>query len=184
MKEKRRFRVSFIGDNIIFKTPLMFPLLCITLAVIFSQAFYTQYMNKYAEELYSYSVHTYDRLVNIYNDVIQEGTGIDLSALSKDVVSHKITQKSDEVIFKFSLDTNSNIPLAPSASMTVKLSNDFNVISQEPHYFSAKECIAHTLLQIRSVFICVALIVAFTFYGIVIACYKLLKHQNKLRQNN
>ena len=184
MKEKRHFGVSFIGDNILFKTPLMFPLLCITLAVIFSQAFYAQYMNKYAAELDSYSLNTYDHLVNIYNDVIQEGTGIDLSALPKDVVSYEITGKGDEVTFKFSLDSNSNIPLSPSASMTVNLSDDFHVISQEPDYFSAKACIAHTLLQIRSIFICVALIVAFTFYGIVIACYKLLKRKNKTRQNN
>lgn len=187
MKENRRFRVSFIGDNIIFKTPLMFPLLCITLAVIFSQAFYSQYMNKYAAELDSYSINTYDHLVNIYNDVIQEGTGIDLSALPKDVVSYEITRKGDEVTFKFSLDTDSNIPLAPSAEMSIKLSSDFHVISQEPNYFSAKACITNTRLQIRSFFIGVALIVAFAIYGIygiVIACFELNKSKNKTRPNN
>ena len=96
-------------------------------------------MSNYGYELNSYSVETYKHLDDIANNVIKNGVGIDLSAIPDDVVKYEITSENDEIIFNYYLDNNKDMDFAPSASMTVKLSNDFIIISKKPNYYSEEE---------------------------------------------
>ncbi len=102
---------------------------------------YNVIMSNHEYELNLYSAETYEHLDEIANNVIKEGAGIDLSALPDDVEKYEITSENDEIIFKYYLNNYKDVKFAIPVDVTVKLSNDFNVISKEPNYSSKEDYI-------------------------------------------
>lgn len=94
---------------------------------------------KYGYELNLYKESTYNYLYKIAENVIQEGKGLNLSAIPDDVVKYEIIYEGDEIIFKYYLDNNKDAKLAKSASMTVIMSNEIEIISKTPNYSSENE---------------------------------------------
>lgn len=95
-------------------------------------------MNGHSEDLEAYSESAYEYLDEIADNVISKD-GINVSAIPKDVVEYEITYKDSEIIFKYSLDNNKEKYLATSASMTVTLSKDFEILNKEPNFSSKEE---------------------------------------------
>ena len=71
---------------------------------------------KYGYELGLYKESTYNYLYKIAENVIQEGKGLNLSAIPDDVVKYEIIYEGDEIIFKYYLDNNKDAKLAKSAA--------------------------------------------------------------------
>lgn len=97
---------------------------------------YVVILNTKEYEFAEYSAETYEYLDEIADTVIQPGIGINLAKLPDDVVEYEIKSEDDEIVFYYRLDNNSF--LAPSAGMTVKLSNNCNIISKKPNIASEK----------------------------------------------
>lgn len=62
-----------------------------------------------------------------------------MSAIPDDVVKYEIIYEGDEIIFKYYLDNNKDAKLAKSASMTVIMSNEIEIIFKTPNYSSENE---------------------------------------------
>ena len=128
-------------------------------------------MANYGYALNSYSVEAYEHLDEIANNVITKGVGIDLSELPDDVVKYEITAEGDEIIFKYYLDNNKDMVFAASANMTVKLSNDFSIISKKPNSSSEEEYVKSVK---RSILMSSAIIGCFIWiiiaFGSTIVC--------------
>lgn len=141
MKEKRYF-CDFVFGTLDKKGKWITTLiLLISLLVIIPIAifYYNAYTSKHDYALNSYSASAYEYLDEIANNVIAEEVGINLLAIPDDVVKYEISREDNEIIFKYYLDNNKDIEFASSATMTIKLSNDFNIISKEPNYSSEEE---------------------------------------------
>ena len=92
----------------------------------------------YGQVFEAYSESAYEYLDEIANNVISEN-GIDATAIPEDVVEYEITYKDGKTIFKYSIDNNKEKKWATSASTTITLSKDFEILSKEPNFFSKKE---------------------------------------------
>ncbi len=138
MKEKRYFCDYWFGEPTKVTTLILISSL-ILITFFGSIIGYNVIMSNYGYELNLYSVETYEYLDEIANNVIKKGVGIDLLSLPDDVVKYEITTENDEIIFKYYLDNNKDMAYAVSANMTVKLSNDFSIISKKPNYSSEEE---------------------------------------------
>ena len=154
MKEKRYF--CDYCDN--FFNKLRLRTLDISLAVSILLGFTISYiviLNTKWYKFAEYSAETYEYLDEIADTVIQPGIGINLAKLPDDV-KYEIKSEDDEIVFYYHLDANS--VLAPSASMTVKLSNNCNIISKKPNIESEKEYIAVLNLSVFLLSLCGAMI--------------------------
>lgn len=102
--------------------------------------YYNIMMHNHSVDLETYSESAYEYLDEIANNVIGED-GINIAAIPEDVVEYEITYKDEvgEIIFKYSLDNNKEKEWATSASMTVTLSKDFEVLSKKPNFSSKEE---------------------------------------------
>lgn len=142
MKEKRYFCDYWFGTGCSGKIDRLIMFLSIIfITSIGSIISYNVLLSKHGNELDSYSESTYQYLDEIADDVIQEGTGINLLALPEDVVKYEITSQNNEVIFKYYLDNNKDLKFAVSADMTVKLSDNFEIVSKEPDCTSEEDYI-------------------------------------------
>lgn len=141
MKEKRYYCDWALNSSNDKKTAhAIVKVLLISLVVVTavsSWIYYNIMIHEHGEDLEAYSKSTYEYLDEIANNVIEEG-GINVTAIPEDVVEYEITYKDGKIIFKYSLDNNKGKKWATSASMTVTLSKDFEVLNKEPN-FSSKE---------------------------------------------
>lgn len=115
---------------------------CLTLLItllIGSIIFYNIRMYKHGEEVEAYSETAYQYLDEVATKVIHKNKGIDEAAIPKDVVAYEITKENDEITFEYYLDNNKGKDWATSASMTILLSEDFEVVKKEPNYSSREE---------------------------------------------
>ncbi len=151
MKEKR-YLCDFVFGELDKRTERIVILIVILsflgITAIVSLICYNIGLTTYKDELNAYPASAYEHLDEIANNVIQEGVGIDLLAIPDDVVSYEITRKDNEIIFKYYLDNNKGMQLASSANMTIKLSNDFNIISKSPNYSSKESYVKYIKLAI------------------------------------
>jgi len=141
MKEKRYYcdwalSTSDKKDKRLFNKVMFISLVVVT--VVSSVIYYSIIMHNHSEDLEAYSESAYEYLDKIADNVISKD-GINVSAIPKDVVEYEITYKDGEFIFKYSLDNNKGKDLATSASMTITLSKDFEILSKEPNFSSKEE---------------------------------------------
>lgn len=139
-KEKRYFCDFFFEEipssrNLFLGIILPFVFLIIV-GTIFS---YNSSLTKYDKELISYSESVYAYLDEIADKVIKEGVGIDLIALPDDVVKYEIIGENGTTTFSYYLDNNKGMENAVSTNMTIRLSDDFTIISKNPNYSSEEE---------------------------------------------
>ncbi len=141
MKEKRYYCDWALSSSDEKNNRLVSKLWLISLVVvtaISSLIYYNVMMHNYGEGLEAYSESAYKYLDEIADNVIGK-YGINLAEIPEDVVEYEITYKDGEIVFKYSLDNNKGKGWATSASMTVKLSKDFEVLSKEPNFSSKEE---------------------------------------------
>lgn len=141
MKEKRYYCDWALSKSTKKSDRLVIKVLFISLAVVTvvsSVIYYNIIMHNHSEDLEAYSESAYEYLDEIAYNVISKD-GINVSAIPKDVVEYEITYKDGEIIFKYSLDNNKGKDWATSASMTVTLSKDFEILSKEPNFSSKEE---------------------------------------------
>ena len=142
MKEKRYYCDWVLSkpdeESIsLIKTRLFIPL--IVVAVVSSIIYYNIMMHNHGERLFeTYSESAYNYLDEIADNVIEKD-GINVDAIPDDVVKYEITNKDDEIIFEYSIDNNKGKKFATSASMTVTLSKNFEILSKKPNYSSKEE---------------------------------------------
>lgn len=139
MKEKRYFCDYWFGRSGSMKRGTLIVISSLILITFGGIIGYNVIMSNHGYELNSYSVKVYEHLDEIANNVITKGVGIDLSALPNDVINYEITTENNEIIFKYYLDNNKDMEFVVSANMTVKLSNDFSIISKKSNYSSEEE---------------------------------------------
>ena len=139
MKEKRYYcdwaLNSSKKDFCLFSKVL--PIFLIVVTVVSSFIYYNIMMHNHIEDLEAYSENAYKYLDEIADNVIGKN-GINVAAIPEDVVEYEITYKDGEIIFNYSLDNNKGKLFAASASMTITLSKDFEILNKEPN-FSSKE---------------------------------------------
>lgn len=142
----------------------------VVVAVISSVIYYSIIRHNYSEDLEAYSESAYAYLDEIADNVISQD-GINVSAIPKDVVEYEITYKDGEIIFKYSLDNNKGKDLATSASMTITLSKDFEILSKEPNFSSKEEYVKSH----KSIYIFVPILGALTWAVLaIIGCVVML----------
>ena len=148
MKEKRYF-CDFWSGEVSKKEEILIILLSLIFITFMSIIGYKVIMHNYGYELNSYSTETYNHLNEIANNVIKNGVGIDLSEIPDDVIKYEITGEKDKIIFKYYLNNTNGMYLAPSANMTIELSNDFTIISKKSNYFSKEKYVKNIKHQIN-----------------------------------
>lgn len=153
MKEKRYFCDIWFGPSKIFKYFTTMMLLSLTILIAISSVIsYNIILSKFGYELDAYSESTHLHLNEIADNVISKGQGIDLTAIPSDVVQYEIEKEDDGTItFKYSLDNNKGMQFAPSANMTIELSENFEIISKRPTYLSEEEYVRNTKLTMAFV---------------------------------
>ena len=139
-KEKRYFCDFFFEEipsrkNLFLGLILSF-LIPLIVGIIFS---YNIFLTKYDNELTSYSENVYAYLDEIADKVIKEGVGIDVVALPDEVAKYEIIGENGTTTFNYYLDNNNGMEYAVSANMTIKLADNFTIISKKPNYSSEKE---------------------------------------------
>lgn len=143
MKEKRYYCDWAMSPSNKKNNHLMYKVLFISLVVvtaISSLIYYNIMIHNHSEDLEAYSESAYKYLYEIADNVIGKD-GIKEAAIPEDVVEYEITYKDGEIIFKYGLDNNKGKEFATSASMTVTLSKDFEILSKKPNYSSKEEYI-------------------------------------------
>ena len=189
MKEKRYFCDYWFGESESMKgrierIALILISSLILITFIGGIICYNVIMSNHGYELNSYSMKAYEHLDEIANNVIKKGVGIDLSALPDDVVRYEITSENDEIIFKYYLDNNKDMWFATSANMTVKLSNDFSIISKEQNFSSKEEYVKNIKIAISFYSIAIGIfawfiIMVLSLIGCIISAFISKSHKNK-----
>ncbi len=135
MKEKRYFCDCGSNKSII----LVVIIFSIVVTIICSLIYQNIMVHNHSEEVEAYSESAYEYLDEIADNVIGKA-GINMDAIPEDVAEYEITYKDDKIIFKYSLDNNTENGIASTyPSMTVTLSKDFEVLSKKPYYSSNEE---------------------------------------------
>lgn len=168
MKEKRYYCDWALSPSDEKSNRLIPKVLLISLVVVTavsSLIYYNIVMHNHGDDLEAYSESAYKYLDEIADNVIGKG-GINEAAIPEDVVEYEITYKDGEIIFKYSLDNNKGKEFATSASMTVILSKDFEVLSKEPNFSSKEEYVkSHKI----GFYICVPIFGVLTWMGMAAA---------------
>ena len=116
------------------------------------------------ENFEKYYENAYNYLDDIADNVIEKN-GINVAAIPDDIVEYEINYKDDVIIFKYSVDRSKDEGIIDfTASMTVTLSKDFEVLSKEHNFSSKKEFIAS---HMAGIFI-VSLIFGIFTWGLLI----------------
>ena len=102
---------------------------------------YNVLTNKFESESDSYSEEDYEYLEKIAKNVVKDGESINLSAsaIPEDVAYYEITANKNEIILKLGLENNKDKVYAPSAYITIKISNKFDIISTKTNFSSKQE---------------------------------------------
>lgn len=167
MKKKRYF--CDLGEQKSNIMPIIVILFSIFLGIIVAFISYNVLTNKFGYEFDSYSEEDYEYLEKIAKNVVKDGESINLSAIPEDVAYYKITANKNEIILKLSLENNKDKVFAPSADITIKLSNKFDIISTKTNSSSKQEYVWYikrdiVLMSIAcgysafSIVICIAII--------------------------
>lgn len=137
MKEKRYYCDWYSSEesNCVIRKALK--KISVIVALVSILIYYNIIMYNYGENLEAYSESAYEYLDEIANNVIGP-EGIHEAAIPEDVVEYEITYEDGEIVFNYSLDNNEGKKFATSASMTITLSKDFEVLNKEPN-FPSKE---------------------------------------------
>lgn len=94
-------------------------------------------VDKYQEELYSYSPEVYEYLLEAINNIFKEDECvIDINAIPKDIIMEKFEMKDDRFVCVLRWDNEKNGKYIPIASMTVDISNNFEIMSITSAYSS------------------------------------------------
>ncbi len=171
MKEKRYYSDWVYGFNSKVSTKSLISrvegIFIVVGTVISSLIYYSIIMHNHGENLEAYHKSAYKYLDEIADNVIGK-EGINEAAIPKDIVEYEINYKDGEIIFKYSLDNNKGKVFATSASMTLTLSKDFEVLSKEPNFSSKKEYVE---CHKRSLYIWVTILGFLTCLGMIGASY-------------
>lgn len=134
MKKERHF---FKRDNMEIIFSLIVVLCYIVCGLITFGIKYNYNISKYGYELSSYSDTTYEDLSRIPGDVIKEGVGLDLLSLPDNVSRYAFINIGDYNTFTCSL--NNDMRFVDEPTITVKVSDDFKVISESRNISSQEE---------------------------------------------
>ena len=124
---------------------------------------YNVLLSQYDNELNAYLESTYQYLEEVADNVVQEGIGIDLRKLPKDIAGYNITTSDNDGIIRFTyyLDNNKDMLFAKQSSMTVELSKDsFKIISKIPDCFSKVDYVLKIKEQMSALSTIIGLILA------------------------
>lgn len=136
-KERHFFKKNEENYTFILKVGLIIILAPIIFIFSFWGIKYNYNMSKYGYELNLYSDTTYEDLSEIANSVINEGVGIDLLSLPDNVTEYSVTSKNGDIIFTCCLNNDMHFANAPT--ITIKLSDNFKVISESKNISSQEE---------------------------------------------
>lgn len=180
MKEKRYYcdwalSSSKEKDNSLISKVLTISFIDVTVivvTVVIGLIYYNIMMHNHSKDLEAYSESAYKYLDEIADNVIGE-TGINVAAIPEDVVEYEITYKDGEIIFKYSIDNNRGKLFATSASMTVTLSKDFEILSKKPNFSSKEEYVKYSKTGFF-ISTCLFALVASSLIGVAISAVMLV----------
>ena len=148
MKEKRYFCDFWEKKSNTMQ--IIATLFIILVGIIVTLISYNVLVNKYEYEFDSYSEEDYEYLEKIAKNVVKDGESINLSAsaIPEDVAYYEITANNNEIILKLGLENNKDKVFAPSAYITIKISNKFDIISKKTNFSSKQEYVRYIKREI------------------------------------
>ncbi len=139
-KKEKRYFADWIDENNPSKYEYSVILIIIILPFIISVIInYKMDMSECSYAMDSYPVDTCKYLKEIGTTTIKDGY-IDTSLLPNDVLKYNISYNkySENTIYTYSLDVNNNLRFIPTPQMTITLSNEYEILSEDSEY-SSKE---------------------------------------------
>ena len=148
MKEKRYFCDFWEKKSNTMQ--IIATLFIILVGIIVTLINYNVLVNKYEYEFDSYSEEDYEYLEKIAKNVVKDGESINLSAsaIPEDVAYYEITANKNEIILKLGLENNKDKVYAPSAYITIKISNKLDIISKKTNFSSKQEYVRYIKREI------------------------------------
>ena len=148
MKEKRYFCDFWEKKSNTMQ--IIATLFIILVGIIVTLISYNVLVNKYEYEFDSYSEEDYEYLEKIAKNVVKDGESINLSAsaIPEGVAYYEITANYNKIMLKLGLENNKDKVYAPSAYITIKISNKFDIISKKTNFSSKQEYVRYIKREI------------------------------------
>lgn len=149
VKEKQYFidEMTSIGGDIFTKSKILIFVLPFIVGFIIALIYYGINIDKFEYEINSYSEYKLERIEDICDIFITEGSRFDLSYIPEDVSECNVEYNSDNIKLHYSL--KHDLKYAPSLYMDITLSKDLKVLEKSKSYSSKEEYISITKYSIN-----------------------------------
>ena len=111
---------------------------------------YSLIFQNHKQELNFYPEKYYSELEECVKNAVHDGKGIDVSVIPKEI-SYSISNEKEEIIFESMYNLGKELEYVENPKITVELSNDFEIISQENNKKTKKEYQKRTQLSMKAV---------------------------------
>lgn len=149
VKEKRYFIDYMLDDNdLSTKQKVLMIILPFIIGFIVAGIYYFINVDKFEYEINSYSKEKVERIEDIRDIFITEGSQFDLSYIPEDVKNYNVEYDGNEIKLHYSLKNTNNLEYAPSLHMDVTLSKNLQIIDMSQSYTSEEEYVSSTKTSI------------------------------------
>lgn len=149
VKEKRYFIDYMLDDNdLSTKQKVLMIILPFIIGFIVAGIYYFINVDKFEYEINSYSKEKVERIEDIRDIFITEGSQFDLSYIPEDVKNYNVEYDGNEIKLHYSLKNTNNLEYAPSLYMDVTLSKNLQIIDMSQSYTSEEEYVSSTKTSI------------------------------------
>lgn len=166
VKEKRYFIDYMLSNSgLSTKQMVLIPVLPLIIGFIIAGIYYFINVDKFGYEINSYSKEKVERIEDICDIFITEGSRFDLSYIPEDVKNYNVEYDGDEIKLHYCLKDANDLKYAPSLYMDVTLSKDLQIIDMSQSYTSEEEYVRSTK---TSIYVNVFFIIGFALVPICI----------------
>lgn len=166
VKQKWYF-IDYMSSPITNKLMVLMYTLPFIIGFIVAGIYYFINVDKFEYEINSYSKEKVQRIEDIRDIFITEGSRFDLSYIPEDVEYYNAEYDGDEIKFHYSLKNINDLKYAPSLYMDVTLSKDLQFIYVYQSYTCEEEYISSTK---TSIYTFVFFHIGFFFVPVCILC--------------
>lgn len=149
VKEKRYFIDYMLSTSgLSTKQMVLMLVLPFIIGFIIAGIYYFINVDKFGYEINSYSKEKVERIEDICDIFITEGSRFDLSYIPEDVKNYNVEYDGDEIKLHYCLKDANDLKYAPSLYMDVTLSKDLQIIDMSQSYTSEEEYVRSTKTSI------------------------------------
>lgn len=166
VKEKRYFIDYMLSNSgLSTKQQVLMLVLPFIIGFVIAGIYYFINVDKFGYEINSYSKEKVERIEDICDIFITEGSRFDLSYIPEDVKNYNVEYDGDEIKLHYCLKDANDLKYAPSLYMDVTLSKDLQIIDMSQSYTSEEEYVRSTK---TSIYFIVFFIIGFALVPICI----------------